>query len=215
MQWFFHAFLIFTANMFRSGNIRFGAFSSFLSLLDIAICKMLLLCSKIWTAALLANAEVHSFLAASALAKLRAFLSSQNCPGDVWRCRTARQTWKDQNWQELIRTAKQVHHGRRPFRQCLRSFEQRATGDPGRASANSQASDVDQLSQLLGEPQSSESETIFDTFRHISTPCGITMNRNGGTGQPGLQTLLSGHFHLFWSKAFCKKPETDLRSAST
>lgn len=62
---------------------------------------------KIWTAALLANAEVHSFLVASALAKLRVFLcffwthsTGQNCPGDG-------------------DAARQVRHGRRPFRQCL------------------------------------------------------------------------------------------------
>ena len=59
---------------------------------------------KIWTAALLANAEVHSFLVASALAKLRVFFSSQN-PGDG-----------DAELQESLR---QVRHGRRPFRQCL------------------------------------------------------------------------------------------------
>lgn len=158
----------FTAKKLRSCNIRFGVFSSFLSLLDIAICKMLLLCKR--------SGLQHCWLT-------RKFTASW------WRVpwqnleffyvffeltaldRTALETEMQQDRSvmdvALFASASACRTCRRTLRRTCRMCH--GTGDPGRASARSQASDVDQLSQLLGEPQNSEPETIHRCSTHSDT----------------------------------------------
>ena len=80
----------FIAKKLRSCNILFGVFSSFLSLLDIAICKMLLLCKR--------SGLQHCWLTRKFTASwwrvpwqnLEFFLSSQNWTELPWRRRCSK-----------------------------------------------------------------------------------------------------------------------------